>query len=153
MLSRVNIDVKVNSLQNPRYFAKGQARETSFYLLGWGSPNNDAIYTLRTGEPSFPMYHTLGFWEWLAAHPGQSEWFNEDMRRRATTLIDGGLALYDWPHEGTVIDIGGGNGLMLERILRERPGVNGIVFDQPHVVVEARSLRRAGVSDRGGGRR
>jgi predicted transcriptional regulator len=110
---------------------------------------SEAIYTLRTGEPSFPHYHTLGFWEWLAAHPQQSELFNEDMRRRTTTLIDGGLALYDWPHEGTVIDIGGGNGLLLERILRERPKLHGIVFDQPHVVAEARShFDGAGVSDR-----
>jgi predicted transcriptional regulator len=123
----------------------GLANFKPWELHAW----SEAIYTLRTGEPSFPMYHTLGFWEWLAAHPGQSEWFNEDMRRRATTLIDGGLALYDWPYEGTVIDIGGGNGLMLERILRERPGVNGIVFDQPHVVVEARShFEGAGVAER-----
>ena len=27
---------------------------------------------------------------------------------------------------------------MLERILRERPGLRGVVLDQPHVVDEAR---------------
>ena len=109
----------------------------------------EAHHSLRTGEASFPKYYTLGFWEWLAAHPEQSEWFNEDMRRRTTTLLDGGLALYDWPHEGLVVDIGGGNGLMLERILRERPGLQGVLFDQPHVVAEARShFEGAGVADR-----
>ncbi len=46
MLARVNVTVKVNSLANARFFAKGQARESSFYLLGWGGPNNDAIFTL-----------------------------------------------------------------------------------------------------------
>ena len=47
MLARVNVTVKVNSLQNARFFAKGQAREMSFFLLGWGGPNNDAIFTLQ----------------------------------------------------------------------------------------------------------
>ena len=42
MLARVDIRVKVNSLQNPRFFAKGQSMDTSFYLLGWGGSNTDA---------------------------------------------------------------------------------------------------------------
>jgi peptide/nickel transport system substrate-binding protein len=47
MLARANVKVKVNSLANARYFAKGQALESSFYLLGWGGPNNDAIFSLQ----------------------------------------------------------------------------------------------------------
>jgi len=34
--------VKVNSLQNARFFAKGQSRDTSFYLLGWTPSTTDA---------------------------------------------------------------------------------------------------------------
>ena len=52
MLARVNVTVRVNSLANARYFAKGQAREGSFFLLGWGGPNNDAIFTLQ------PLLHS-----------------------------------------------------------------------------------------------
>jgi peptide/nickel transport system substrate-binding protein len=47
MLARVDVRVKVNSLVNPRYFAKGQARDMSLYLLGWGGSNTDAIFTLQ----------------------------------------------------------------------------------------------------------
>jgi peptide/nickel transport system substrate-binding protein len=47
MLARVNINVRVNSLQNARYFAKGQSRDTSFFLLGWGGPNTDAMFALQ----------------------------------------------------------------------------------------------------------
>jgi len=47
MLARVGVRVKVNSLANPRYFAKGRALDTSFYLLGWGGSNTDAIFTLQ----------------------------------------------------------------------------------------------------------
>ena len=46
-LARVGVNVKVNSLQNARFFAKGQSRDTSFFLLGWGGPNTDAVFTLQ----------------------------------------------------------------------------------------------------------
>ena len=52
MLARVGVNVKVSSLQNARFFAKGQSRDTSFYLLGWGGPNNDAIFAL------LPLLHS-----------------------------------------------------------------------------------------------
>ncbi len=123
----------------------GLANFKPWELHAW----SEAIHTLRTGEPSFPEYFTLSFWEWLAAHPEQSLLFNEDMRRRTSTLVEGGLSLYDWPHDGLVVDVGGGNGVLLERILRERPDLRGVVLDQPHVVIEAREhFDAAGVSDR-----
>ena len=52
MLARVGIRVKVNALQNPQFFAKGQSRDTSFYLIGWGGPNTDAIFILQ------PVFHS-----------------------------------------------------------------------------------------------
>jgi peptide/nickel transport system substrate-binding protein len=52
MLARAGIHAKVNSLQNPQYFAKGQTRDTSFYFLGWGGPNTDAIFALQ------PLMHS-----------------------------------------------------------------------------------------------
>ena len=88
---------------------------------------------------------------------GDLDWFNRTMRDRTAALLDAGMPLYDWPGNGTVVDVGGGNGLLLERLLAERPGLRGIVFDQPHVVAEAeerlaaadhadRSRRPAGTS-------
>ena len=47
MFARVGVRTKVNSLAYPRFFAKGQALDTSMYLLGWGGSNTDAIFTLQ----------------------------------------------------------------------------------------------------------
>jgi peptide/nickel transport system substrate-binding protein len=52
MLARIGIRVKVNSLANAKYFAKGQALDTSFYVLGWGGQNTDAAFTLQ------PLLHS-----------------------------------------------------------------------------------------------
>jgi peptide/nickel transport system substrate-binding protein len=65
MLARINVRVKVNALQNPRFFAKGQARDTSFYLLGWGGPNTDAIFSLQ------PLLHG-----WNKQGDGDYNWGN-----------------------------------------------------------------------------
>lgn len=109
----------------------------------------EAGHTMRTGEPSFPAYFRQGFWDWLAANPQRSTKFNEDMRSRTTSLLAAGLSLFDWPETGTIVDVGGGNGLLLERLLELKPGLRGIAFDLPHVVTEAdEHLRAAGLIDR-----
>ena len=108
----------------------------------------EAGHTLRTGEPSFPVYFQESFWDWLAANPEISAKFNQDMRQRATSLLAAGLPLFDWPETGTVVDVGGGNGLLLERLLELKPGLRGVVFDLPHVVAEAEEHLRAAALDR-----
>ena len=123
----------------------GLANFKPWELHAWA----EGDHCLRTGEPSFPVHFGAEYWTWLEANPEFSARFDDDMRQRTTTLVDGGLALLDWPDEGTVVDVGGGNGVLLERVLRERPGLRGIVFDQPHVVAGATShLEAAGVADR-----
>jgi peptide/nickel transport system substrate-binding protein len=65
MLARIGIRVKVNSLANARYFAKGQALDTSFYVLGWGGQNTDAAFTLQ------PLLHSR-----VASGDGDYNWGN-----------------------------------------------------------------------------
>jgi hypothetical protein len=59
------------------------------------------------------------------------------------------LDAYDFGRFGSVVDVGGGNGALLAALLGEFPAMRGILFDQPHVVVNAAAvLERAGVADR-----
>jgi SAM-dependent methyltransferase len=111
----------------------GLANYKSFELHAWA----DAEHSLRTGEPSFVVHHGAEFFDWLADHPDLNERFNDTMRRRVSTMLDNGLPLMTWPDTGTVADIGGGTGALLERVLGPRPLLHGVLFDQPHVVAEA----------------
>jgi len=48
-----------------------------------------------------------------------------------------------------VVDVGGGEGLLLTTILRANPSARGILFDLPHVITRAgRRLAGSAVSDR-----
>lgn len=47
MLAQIGIKVTPNIVPTTNYFGKLQNFDTSFYLLSWGTPTSDAIYTLQ----------------------------------------------------------------------------------------------------------
>jgi O-methyltransferase domain len=109
----------------------------------------EAGHSLRTGQQSFQLHFGQSFWDHLGANPPVAKKFDEQMRQRTTTMLDLGLSLYEWPEVGTVVDIGGGNGVLLSRVLTHKCGLRGVLFDLPHVTEHAAPrLRSAGVADR-----
>jgi hypothetical protein len=109
----------------------------------------EAQHSLITGEAAFPHHFGSSMFAWLAAHPAALAQFNDTMRRRTATMLDAAIPAIDWRESGTVVDVGGGNGLLLERLLRPRPGLIGVLFDLPAVVAEAPDLlAAAGIADR-----
>lgn len=54
MLAQIGIKVTPNIVPQANYFQKLQKFDTSFYLLSWGSPTADALYTLQA------LLHTYG---------------------------------------------------------------------------------------------
>jgi peptide/nickel transport system substrate-binding protein len=47
MLAQIGIKVAPNIVPTANYFGKLQKLDTSFYLLSWGTPTADALYTLQ----------------------------------------------------------------------------------------------------------
>ena len=47
-------------------------------------------------------------------------------------------AAYDFSGFDTIVDVGGGNGWLLEGILKANPRLRGIVFELAHVAERAR---------------
>ena len=90
------------------------------------------------GEPIF---------DWLSHEPEAASLFNDAM-----IGIHGGeppAVAAAYPFAGTVIDVGGGSGNMIVNVLRQHPQARGVVYDMPHVVVEAqRRLEAEGLSGR-----
>jgi hypothetical protein len=124
----------------------GLATLKSFELHAWA----EVEQALTTGEATFPLVHDgLGLFAWLATDPARSAQFDATMRARTSALLEAGLPLADWPAHGTVVDVGGGTGHLLEQVLADRPGLRGVVFDLAHVVEGARApLAAAGLADR-----
>jgi hypothetical protein len=111
----------------------------------WGQ----LLETVRTGRTAFDSVFGEPCFDYLAKHPDESAVFNEGMTGFSSNIAPAVAEAYDFSPFKTVVDVGGGHGVLLNTILQAYPGVNGIVFDSPHVVVGAEdALRKAGLTGR-----
>jgi O-methyltransferase domain len=55
---------------------------------------------------------------------------------------------YDFSPFRVVIDLGGGRGGFIGEVLRANPGLRGILYDEPHVVIRPTDLQESGVASR-----
>ena len=62
-----------------------------------------------------------------------------------TTAVAAAVAeTYDFSDVATVVDVGGGQGVLLEAVLARHPHLTGTVFDLEQAVADAPARRRAG---------
>jgi hypothetical protein len=92
-----------------------------------------------SGEPSFPRVHGSEFWAWLAAHPHERAGFDRAMAQGWQSRLER-LEAVDWGEDELVVDVGGGNGSLLQALLERQPGMRGIVFDLPETVRDESAL-------------
>jgi hypothetical protein len=130
---------------------KGSLRGIADYCgSDWSwRPWGQLLETVRTGRTAFDTIFGEQVFDYLAKHPDESAVFNEGMTGFASNIAPAVAEAYDFSPFKTVVDVGGGHGVLLNTILQAYPGVNGIVFDAPHVVVGAEdAIRNAGLTGR-----
>ena len=105
---------------------------------------------VRTGRPAYAAQFGLPFWEDLAAHPDVAADFDALMGPAGHGTPDATFdVLGGWDAVRTVVDVGGGTGVLLAEILRTRPWVRGTLVDLPGTVARAAAtFTAAGVADR-----
>ncbi len=109
----------------------------------------EAMYSLRTGEPTVPKVFGEPLFEHLAHHPEHAQLFQaamgEHSRLTGSTLADA----YEFADGAKIVDVGGGDGSFLTAVLSARQDMTGVVFDQPYVgEAAAGRLQAAGLADR-----
>lgn len=116
-----------------------------WYLQIW----EDSFYSVKTGKSALDKLHGTDFHSFVAQDPEKTRIYNEAMTSLTSSLIPKVLASYDFSHYSKIVDIGGGQGILISEILKNNPNLKGILFDQPHVVEEARTFLEAkGVAER-----
>jgi SAM-dependent methyltransferase len=122
-------------------------------LDGFGGRMAQAWSTLltavRTGRPA---YHTLfgrPFWDDLEGSPELAAQFDALMGPGHGIPDPEVLPNGDWADVRTIVDVGGGTGMLLAEILRARPSVRGVLVDLPRTVARASAtFDPAAVADR-----
>ena len=97
---------------------------------------------IRTGEGNARKMLGGGAFEYLEKNPAKNEIYNKSMDDSSRLVALALLSAYDFKGIKTLVDVGGGHGIMLESILEKYPGITGILFDQSHVVDYAKEAAR-----------
>jgi hypothetical protein len=101
------------------------------------------------GGVAFEHVHGERFFERLAANPEQEAAFQASMAGRAQREAADVVAAYDFSGLATIVDVGGGSGVLLQAILEAVPGLLGVLLDRPEAVQRAEQrLAAAGLSAR-----
>src|SRR5262249_8477070 len=111
----------------------------------WGQ----LLDTVRTGRTAFDSVFGEPVFGYLGKHPDESAVFNEGMTGFSSNIAPAVAEAYDFGALKTIVDVGGGHGVLLTTILQTYAEVHGVVFDSPHVVVGTEdAIRKAGLTGR-----
>ncbi|MET8842351.1 methyltransferase [Streptomyces rubiginosohelvolus] len=90
--------------------------------------------TLRTGLSVFDSALGGAFFDHKNADAEANTAFLDRMEERAGRLYPNLADVPDWSDCSVVMDLGGGNGYVLDRVLRAAPHLTGILFERPATV-------------------
>ena len=82
------------------------------------------------------MFGTSLF-DYLQQNGDAADAFNGGMTNLSSLLAHAVLMAYDFSEISSLVDVGGGEGRLLRRVLELNPGMTGIVFDLPKTVESA----------------
>jgi len=91
-------------------------------------------HSVRTGDNAFEALHGVDVWTHRRSNPEQNAIFNDNMSALSSLVADAVASAYDFAGLSSVVDVGGGHGVLLEAVLTHHEHLTGTVFDLPHVV-------------------
>lgn len=107
------------------------------------------LHSVQTGENAFRDLNGKDVWQFRAEHPEDGTTFDRAMSQLSGGGAEAVIRAYDFSSFHHVVDVGGGQGLMLAAVLRSHPHMRGTLFDRPDVVAGATAvLVEHGVVDR-----
>jgi hypothetical protein len=134
--------LRSNATPSLRWFAIMHGKE--WHSRGW----ENIEYSVRTGNRAFDKAMGMPIFEYFKHHPEENEGFNKCMTDLSN--IDGPAVAdaYSFASINSIVDVAGGQGIMLATILARNPHMKGTLYDLPHVVEGARKAALEPVIER-----
>lgn len=116
-----------------------------FHMKTW----SDMPYSVATGKPAIDHVSGKPIFEFLQSEPEIQKRFDAAMTNYSAMVMPGVVEAYDFSGINTLVDVAGGHGFLLTSILKNYPGMKGVVFDMEHVIEGTRAtIDRVGLHDR-----
>jgi len=101
----------------------------------WG----ELLYSVQTGGRGFEKRFDKPFFTYMTEHPTRHSIYDSAMGTFGKTEIEFVLDSYDFSQFHSLVDVGGGSGVLISAILERHPTLQGILFDLPAVAERARA--------------
>ena len=111
-----------------------------FGLESFKNAIDDLLYSIQTGENSFKHANGLEMYEYLDRNQKEGQIFNSAMASLTSSVTPLISSMYDFSQFNTIIDIGGGQGVLLSSILKDNAKLYGVLFDLPFAIKSAKKL-------------
>ncbi len=96
-------------------------------------------YCVRTGKQALEQIYGAPIFEYFKQHPDEWQIFNDAMTSISTGDSPAVADAYSFEGIRTIVDVGGGHGLLLATILARNPQMKGTLYDEPHVIEGAKN--------------
>jgi SAM-dependent methyltransferase len=95
------------------------------------------LHSVQTGSPAFNHVFGASLFDYLRQNVDAADAFHQGMANVASMLAYAVLMAYDFAGISSIVDVGGGHGKLLEKILQFNPNIKGTVFDTPSTIDRA----------------
>ena len=92
------------------------------------------LYSVQTGSPAFNHVFGTSLFDYLRQNSTAAHAFNQGMTNLSSMLAYAILMAYDFAGISSIVDVGGGEGKLLRKILELKPEIVGVVFDMPTTI-------------------
>ncbi len=99
------------------------------------------LHSVQTGSPAFNHVYGASLFDYLRQNVDAADAFNQGMANVASMLAYAVLMAYDFTGISSIVDIGGGQGALLETIVQFNPDIRGTVFDTDSTIHRATRQR------------
>jgi hypothetical protein len=133
--SETPLSAVLRSNANPslRTFAIMHGRE--WHGLGWSQLD----YCVRTGKQALDKIYGMPIFQFFRQHPEEGQLFNQSMSDLSTIDSPAVADAYSFSEIQSIVDVGGGHGLLLATILSRNARLKGTLYEVPHVVDGAKN--------------
>ena len=94
----------------------------------------ELLHSVHTGTPAFTKAFGTNLFDYLRQNTSASDAFNQGMTNLSSLLAHAVLLAYDFSGISSIVDVGGGEGALLRKILELHPTMTGRVLDLPNAV-------------------
>lgn len=117
-----------------------------WHWRSWG----EILHVVKTGQPALEhIYQVKNTFEYLKENPQSEKIYNDAMTGWSKNIHTAVVEAYDFSSITNIVDIAGGQGMLISSILKVNPQMRGILFDRENVVSGAKNLlQEAKVNDR-----